>query len=57
MTTTELSAAIIPVFSVTWWTESLKEQHLFEIEIISKIINVFTVTFLYLFQQDSPIVI
>ncbi len=48
MTTTELSAAIIPVFSVTWWTESLKEQHLFEIEIISKIINVFTVSFIFI---------
>ncbi len=49
MTTTELSAAITPVFSVTWWTERLKEQHLFEIEIICNIINVFTVSFIFIY--------
>ncbi len=54
MTTTELSAAITPVFSVTWWTESLKEQHLFEIEIVC--MYLLSVLYLFiLFCQDSPI--
>jgi len=29
----------------SWWIESLKEQHWFEIEIFWKIINAFTVIF------------
>ncbi len=32
-------------FRILWWIESSKEQHLFEIEILCDIINVFTVTF------------
>ncbi len=30
---------------ILWWTESSKEQHLFEVEIFCNIIHVFTVTF------------
>ncbi len=30
---------------IIWWIESLKEQHLFAVEIFSNIINVFLVTF------------
>ncbi len=32
-------------FTILWWIESSKEQHLFETEIFCNIINVFTVTF------------
>ncbi len=32
-------------FRIIWWIESSKEQHLFEIENLCNIINVFTVTF------------
>ncbi len=28
-----------------WWTESSKEQHLFELENFYNIINIFTITF------------
>ncbi len=33
------------LFRIHWWTESSNEQHLFEIEIVCNIINVFSVTF------------
>ncbi len=32
-------------FQILWWTESSKEQHLFEIDIFCNIVHVFTVTF------------
>ncbi len=32
-------------FKILWWIENSKEQHVFEIEIICKIINVFMVFF------------
>ncbi len=35
----------ILLFGILWWTESSKEQHLFETEIFCNITNVFIVTF------------
>ncbi len=32
-------------FRILWWLEGSKEQHLFELEIICNIINIFTLTF------------
>ncbi len=32
-------------YKILWWKDISKEQHLFEIEIFCKIINVFNVTF------------
>ncbi len=33
------------VFMILWWKDNVDKQHLFEIEIICYIINVYTVTF------------
>jgi len=33
------------VFRILWWTESSKEQHLFEIKVFCNILNDFTNTF------------
>ncbi len=39
-------------FRIFWWTESSKEQHLFETEIFCNIINIFTVTFEKLYASS-----
>ncbi len=40
------------IFGILWWIQSSKEPHLFEIEILCSIINVFTVFLVNLFNAS-----